>query len=240
MDISIKEGSRAFITGMSGSGKTTLSLKLCEAMPSPLIIVDTKYDPSIKQWGMKNGVPVKVMRKMIPWQSIKEDIIIRPDPSWIAEPEDIDWWLGQAFYCRSVPSIFIDEGYMVGATNTRMGEGVTGLWTRGRAFGMRCLIGTQRPAFISKFVITESDVLFIGMLKSEDDRKTLLKCTGLPEVKVEQEANRFLYVRQNGAPVVSLKKLDIAAPSLYAGKDRRNTRRPMHETAAWWKFWEKD
>lgn len=226
VDISLKAGSRGFICGRSGSGKTTLALRLCEGMPSPLVILDTKYDPDLKKWAKSLGIPIETKR-MPEWRHIKSDVVIRPPADWIAHPEDIDWWLGQAFTCRYVPSIYLDEGYQCGAGTGRLGQGVSGLWTRGRAFGFRSLIGTQRPAFISRFVISESDQLYVGLLIIEDDRVKIFKDTGQPRALEMQPDHRFLFIRQNGSEPVQLKPLDIGASSLYDAATRNITRRKL-------------
>lgn len=222
VDISLKRGSRGFITGTSGSGKSTLALALCEAMPSPLIIVDTKYDPGIGAWAKRNKVKIEA-KKMPEWKSIKGDMVIRPPEDWLANPDDIDWWLGQAFTCKYVPSIYIDEGYQVGATPHKMGRGVTALWTRGRAFGFRTLIGAQRPNNISPFAITESDVLYIGALPLESDRQKVYAATGEKEVLIRQPKKSFLYIRRDEDGVIKLKPIDISNPSQYHAVERKDT-----------------
>ncbi len=238
VDVSIKAGTRAFICGTSGSGKTTLALRLCEAMPSPLVILDTKYDPAVAAWARKQNalaergkatikmVTLKKTQDMPDWRKIDRDMVIRPSPAWLSHPEDLDWWLGQAFECKYRPSIYIAEGYQVGATANKMGEGVTGLWTRSRAFGFRCLFGAQRPAWISKFVMTESDVLFIGRLNNLDDRKTIVNTTGEPLAIDTQERHHFLYIRQDGSNAVRLKPVDLSLQSAYVPENRNKSRTP--------------
>lgn len=226
VDVSIQPGSRAFICGQSGAGKTTFAMALCEGMPSPLIVLDTKYDPGISAWAKRLGIPIE-KKRMPDWKQIKHDVVVRPPPDWITHPEDIDWWLGQAFTCKYIPSIFIDEGYQAGASSSRMGDGVTGLWTRGRAFGMRLLLGTQRPAWISRFVLTESDVNFIGFLAHPDDRKTLFGTTGAKETLTPVPRHHFLFTKSDGSKAVLLKPLAVKRPVIYNRDNRADTRRRM-------------
>lgn len=222
LNIALTRGARGFICGMSGSGKTTLALALCQAMPSPLVVLDTKYDPGISAWARRNRI--KMVRKMPDWRKIDRDMVIRPPEDWLAHPEDIDWWLGQAFQCRYVPSIYVDEGYQAGAGSSRMGEGVAGLWTRGRVFGMHLLIGTQRPRFISRFVITESDRIYEGRLMLEDDRKAILSATGQPAAMRLMEPRHFLFLRQDGSPPVIINPLVIKSAPEYNADNRAETR----------------
>ena len=222
-NIALERGSRAFICGTSGSGKTTLALALMQVCPSPLVILDTKYDPGIAAWARKNGIRIE-KKRMPDWRKIDRDLVIRPPADWLSHPEDIDWWLGQAFNCKYIPSIYVDEGYQAGAGSNRMGEGVAGLWTRGRVFGMRLMIGTQRPRFISRFVITESDRIYEGRLMLEDDRKALVAGTGQPAALEIMKPRHFLFIRQDGSEPLIINDLVIRTAPEYNRNNRLQTR----------------
>lgn len=192
VDLTLKPGSRTYITGSSGSGKSTFALKCIEKCPSPLVILNTKFDPHLHDFAEHHGI--QIVEEMPDWRKLKESVLIEPSPRWISNPLAIDKWLGEAFYCKYIPTIYVDEGYQVGATSNRLGEGVSGLWTRGRALGFRVMIGTQRPKFISRFVLTESDTLYTGYLRTADDRDYLSKEYGEPYLKNEIERYHFLKV----------------------------------------------
>jgi energy-coupling factor transporter ATP-binding protein EcfA2 len=227
VDITLRRGNRGFITGTSGSGKTTLALRLAEAMPAPLVVIDTKWDPGVEAWAKKNKIKLWTRKDPPNWRAIKEDIVIRFRSSWLAHPEDIDWWLGQAFTCPFVPSIYIDEGYQVGASARRMGEGVAGIWTRGRVFGFVTLIGAQRPVEISKFVITESDRLYVGALRTKADLVKMRDDTGEPELAIPLPKKKFWFVDRDENTVTEMKPLDVSKPGGYSREDRLMTRKKM-------------
>jgi energy-coupling factor transporter ATP-binding protein EcfA2 len=218
VNISLKRGGRGFITGTSGSGKTTLALRLCEAMPPPLVIVDTKYDPTIGSWAKSNRI--KIVRREPDWTTLNRDIVYRPPAEMLNSPPDIDHWLGQAFNARYIPSIYIDEGYDVGAASNRIGTGVRRLWTAGRARGMRLLFGAQRPAWVSRFVISESTAYYIGHLQLDDDRKAIVANTGRKQLITAPDWHYFWYVTPGNSQPTLLKPLDI-------GEDRS----PVSRTA---------
>jgi len=50
----------------------------------------------------------------------------------------------------------------------------------GRQLGLGVLMGSQRPVFLPKAILTESDRLYLLKLKNEDDLKTIQKNGGLP------------------------------------------------------------
>lgn len=208
IDISLKKGSRVFLTGFSGSGKTTLALHLCEAMPPPLVIVDTKPSPAIRSWA--RGHKIRITSKPFDWSRLEQDIVFRPPPEMLAHPMSIDEWIGGAFRAKYIPSIYIDEGLQVGASSSRVGKGVTGLFSRGRERGMRVLFGTQRPAWISQYVMTEADAHLVGYLPRREDRKILYDITGKEELRDNPpEDYQFWYSRPGRQPATLLQPIDI-------------------------------
>lgn len=208
VSVALKRGSRVFLTGFSGSGKTTFGLRLCEAMPSPLVIVDTKPSPAIRDWGKANAI--RITRRPPDWSKLDRDIIYRPDADMLSRPMMIDAWLGEAFNGKYIPSIYIDEGYQVGAVANKMGKGVTGLFSRGRERGMRVLFGAQRPAWITRFVMTEADHHIVGFLPHDEDRKTMYSVTGKREMLEPMDHDfQFWYSTPGRQPPVLLKPLDI-------------------------------
>lgn len=200
INITLGPGNRGFITGSSGSGKTTVALALVDAMPSPRIILDTKRDPGIKKWAERNNI--QFFEGLPDWKKIEDDLIVQPNPEEIADPDLIDQWLGNAFFCKWAPSIYIDEGYQSGASNRKLGVGVTGLWTRGRALGFCTLIGTQRPAWISSFVITESDHYYCMRLTDDKDREKMAGFMNNVEVENPIKQKYFWYCEQGDDAVL--------------------------------------
>lgn len=64
----------------------------------------------------------------------------------------------------------------------------------GRQLGLGVLMGSQRPVFLPKATLTESDRLYILKLKNEDDLKTVQKAGGLPAwVEAPKKFHEFRY-----------------------------------------------
>ncbi len=206
IDLTPPSPSRIFITGTTGSGKTTLAKKILSKAPGPLVFIDSKYDPENEMWAKKNGI--KIVKKMPDWRTIKKDVMIRPPEDWLEYPKDIGWWCGKAFDCKYVPTLYIDEGYLSGASQNDMSSGLVKLWTQGRAFGFRTIIASQRPAWINRFILTESDTYYVGWLKDKRDRKALADALGEPDL-LEPAPQHWFYRLKAGEKIQLLKPLDI-------------------------------
>lgn len=64
----------------------------------------------------------------------------------------------------------------------------------GRQLGLGVLMGSQRPVFLPKATLTESDRLYVLKLKNEDDLKTIQKNGGLPRwVEAPRKFFEFRY-----------------------------------------------
>jgi energy-coupling factor transporter ATP-binding protein EcfA2 len=192
MNITLKRASRGVCVGKTGSGKSTLALRMVNAMPLPVLIIDTKYSATILEaadageWNIVDTIP-KRLEGITVW---------RPDPDTLADPYAIDAEIDRLVRNSAICSVYIDELYQI-HSNGRAGPGIIGLWTRGREMGFTVLASTQRPAWVSQFCLTESDQYYIFTLLLKDDRKKLAECLGSPEI-VEKALDKhwFWYIEQ--------------------------------------------
>jgi hypothetical protein len=158
-----RDDQRLAVMGRTGSGKTIaalwhLSLRNFDKMP--WLIYDYKRDKSINGIPFAQHLDVKDIPKKpgiylthpIPGQ---DDEAVQ-DQMWrVWETEDI--------------GVYIDEGYMVGARNPAFNA----LITQGRSKNIPMIILSQRPVWMSRFVISESDFYQIYMLTSDRDNETV-------------------------------------------------------------------
>ena len=98
-------------------------------------------------------------------------------------------WLHGAF--TSV-GLCADELYTL-HQNGRAGDGLTGWLTRGRELKQSFLGLTQRPAWVSKFILSESDYIGEMSLTLEADRKTMRDIIGSPEALVKLPPREWLW-----------------------------------------------
>lgn len=181
MSLIIGRGERAVIIGSTGSGKTQMLLAQLKAFPhAPIYIMDTKGDSAIamfmdEQTALKNVEVITSPGQIAKFTKRKggpEYAHILPPPDELAEPEILDGYLAAIYDAGRPCLVCIDEAYQV-HNGHRAGPGLIGLLTRGRSKGISLICCTQRPAWLSRFVFTESQHFFVYRLQDLRDYKTL-------------------------------------------------------------------
>lgn len=140
---------RHAIVGMTGTGKTTfgmwcLSRRRYDLMP--WVIIDFKHE------GMISRLPrleeIDVTGKIPKHPGL---YVIRPTPSDI-DDGNVTSFLFRVWE-RERTGLFIDEGYMI----PRLDKGLRTVLTQGRSKRIPIISLSQRPAFISPFLLSESE-----------------------------------------------------------------------------------
>lgn len=168
-----QEGERALIVGQTGSGKTAFAAWMLRRLAvSPVVIYDTKDEDKFRAL-----VPNAVVETVPEMLAAVEDeafdyVIVRPPVALLREPEALDDYL-MAHYeqLRRVPA-YIDEAYTF-HRNAQAGPGLIALLTRGRSRGITTIISTQRPAWLSRFCVTEAQRLYLFRLTDKADKKRI-------------------------------------------------------------------
>lgn len=167
------KGERALSIGKTGSGKTMFNRWLLERLPdAPVIVYDTKHDRKFDD--LPGGVVATSMEEAeAAIDHLGTDyVIIRPPPLVTANPGALDrilmhheeFWRGMDAY--------IDEIYHFHSSG-RAGPGLNGLYTRGRARGITTIASTQRPAWVSGFVFSETNLFYVFRLTRDKDKKNV-------------------------------------------------------------------
>lgn len=153
---------RHSIVGRTGSGKTQMamfSLSHRNFHIMPWVIYDFKTDESINSIQGARHIDLN-------------ELPTRPG-IYIAHPhpdDDIQPHLA-SIWAKGHTGIFIDEGYMMGNRN----RWFRSLLTQGRSKRVPMIILSQRPAWMDRFVFSESEFFSIFHLQHEDDRKNVQK-----------------------------------------------------------------
>jgi len=166
-------GERAFIAGQTGSGKTAFAVWLLERIEtSPAFIYDTKEETKFDT--LPNSKIVSTIEEADEAYSdpTLDYIIFRPPINVTSDPRALDDLLYHhwQYWRRSVA--YIDETYMF-HTNGRAGPGLLALMTRGRSREITVIMCTQRPAWISQFMVSEAQKFYIFFLNIANDKKRI-------------------------------------------------------------------
>lgn len=230
MSIILGKGQRGLLVGQTGSGKTWGAIYQLQHVDTPLVIVlDTKGEPAF------NALPCRESESHEFYNSGDDAIdgfrakkrptymIVRPSPQEISEPEAMDMILQNIYDMRTECLVYIDEAYQW-HINGRAGSGLTGLLTRGRSMGISTLIATQRPAWISRFCLTEAQKFYIYKLIDKKDFKTVGELFPGGVVPAPNERYQFTYYDNS----------DIVDPAIYAAVPAPRKRPDITPTGRKW------
>lgn len=156
---------RISIIGATGTGKTQAALWQLSGRnyhQMPWIVYNFKEDDSIDSIpGSRNlklnELPIK------DGKHIPGVYITHPLPDEGAEVEAQMW----AIWKVGGIGVYVDEGYMIGKNN----RAFRALLTQGRSKRVPMIILTQRPVYMDKFVLTESEYYQVFRLRHKIDVK---------------------------------------------------------------------
>ena len=177
-DVRLPAVSRIALFGRAGSGKTTWARWYLARSPLRSIVIDSKHDPGFDRW-----LPSDRLLKMDEIESgwtTRRCVVVRPSPHQ-SEAAILDSYLLDIHDAFENVLVHIDEGYQV-ATGATAGPGLTGLMTRGRVRGQSVIVGSQRPAWLPRFVFSEANAFCTMALTLAPDRERVFEFTGKPAV----------------------------------------------------------
>jgi energy-coupling factor transporter ATP-binding protein EcfA2 len=175
----IKPGTRTTVAGRTGSGKTSLARFLMQTQSLQKWVV---FNPKHTE-GYEKLADYSVMRK---WDAAKFDKLIAKDDVRFIDikfakneltPEFMDAVVNHIHESYDDIGFCFDELYYM-HKNMEPGEGMTGVYTRGRERKQSVLGLVQRPKRISLFCFSEADYIVAMALNLEMDRKRMVEATG--------------------------------------------------------------
>lgn len=173
----LKRGQRGFLVGKTGTGKSQNGLFQMQHTPLwPLVIFDTKIEDEFVSL-QKDGSEMELFTSVQDFAEymsktkrakMADILLVRPNKNEMMEPEVLDMYMDIIYDTPGEFFTYIDE---VGQLhkNGRALAGLMNILTRGRKRGKTTLMGNQRPANISRSVITECDNFYIHNLTDQKD-----------------------------------------------------------------------
>lgn len=171
---------RTLVAGRTGSGKTQLSAWLLSKAPldrMPYVIIDYKRDALLNS---------STRIKRIGYSDIPDRpglYIMHPEPSHDAAVDD---WLRRVWRKGNI-GLYFDEVYQVPHTPPYKSFNV--ICMQGRSLNIPAIFSTQRPAWISRYALSEADHYSIFHLNDVKDRQRI--GSFLPEGALEDRQPEF-------------------------------------------------
>lgn len=174
---------RHAIVGTTGSGKTVFGL-WCLAQRNfdekPWIIVDFKADdmiakiPKLEQVRIDQAVPKR-----------KGLYVVRPSVSDVDDGAVTQYFFD--IWEKENTGVFIDEGYMLPPRD----KGLRTLLTQGRSKHIPMINLSQRPAFVSPWLLSESEFKSVFYLEHPADIERMNQY--MPDVKPQELPDHYSY-----------------------------------------------
>lgn len=152
---------RLTIMGKTGEGKTLAAawhLANRRFDLRPWVIVDFKRDKLLNSIGAQEWTLKKPPSKPGLY-------IVHPQQS---EAKDLEAFMWQMWKQENI-GLYIDEGYMI----DRASEAFQAILTQGRSKHVPVICLSQRPVWLSRFVVSEADFLQVFWLNDYRDRQTV-------------------------------------------------------------------
>lgn len=194
MNLLLKRGQRGLLIGQTGGGKTQNGIWHMRNTPLwPVIVFDTKFENDFM--GLPEGdeklIVIKSVRELYEYSkhAVKHDyIIVRPNPDELTSHDMLDAY-NYIIYEKFGPHLaYYDEIYSWHSQG-RPGKHFVGLLTRGRSRGKTVLMASQRPAWLSRFCLTESQKFYIYNLTHMDDLRVLANV--IPDMEKTKKLPKF-------------------------------------------------
>lgn len=212
-------GQRAIIIGSTGSGKTGFGTWMLLRLPfSPILIFDTKDEEKFPL--LPDSVVAHSWDQVVAAMNDEryEYVIFRPPTEELSDPEVLDQYLYEAY--EGFEHIVVDIDELLSFVRVgRAGPGLTAILTRGRSRGITTIMGSQRPAMIGRYALSEAQQFYIFNLSHGDDRKEVAKFVpGYKGLPAPRDFGFYHYRVGEGAPRLYRRvKLDPGMDTGYSG-----------------------
>jgi len=170
-------------------------------------ILDTKFEPKFERLPMH-----EVVENFSLLDKCTAPVrIYRPTAQELLDQELLDAYL-QWRYENAPDLTYIDELNSLGIT-AKPRPGLLNLLTRGRSRESALWMGSQRPAWVSRFAFSEASKFFVFYLNDEDDRARVVKFTTKELMQSPRYDYGFWYYRVGSKSAVQYKPIKLKGVS---------------------------
>ena len=190
----VGRGKRAIIAGRTGSGKSTLANWFLMRSPGHWVILNPKWTKSYNR--LPDSVTVHYSGdsdfKKLERAIMESRYAVVEPSSHAADNQTLDELVMTMHEKFEDIGLCVDELYSM-HNGGRAGEGLLGWLTRGRELRQSFLGLTQRPSWLTQFLFSESDYIGGMSLGLEDDRKRMVKMTGMQAFETVLPKHHWLW-----------------------------------------------
>ncbi len=188
----ILPGQRAVFAGRTGSGKSTVGCWLLKRSPLNWLILNPKWTAAYSELPDSIILSTNKVRDLTDALKDHRFVIYNPPSNIASNPDVMDDLVMYFHENYSNMGLCADELYSL-HKNGQAGPGIIGWLTRGRELKQSFLGLTQRPAWVSKFLFSESDYIGGMSIVLRDDRKKMFENTGKEEFLEKVEPYHWLW-----------------------------------------------
>jgi len=156
---------RLFVVGRTGSGKTVFASWVLSLQPfdqKPWVIIDYKRDVLLNSIDRIREIALNVVPS--------EPGLYRVNPKPVIDDDAVEDWLLKIWEHENI-GVYVDEVYMLPNR-----AGFQGILTQGRSRHIPAIVLAQRPAWLSRFVLSEADFFAAFHLNHKQHRLTVQDC----------------------------------------------------------------
>ena len=196
-----KQGEHVALIGQTGCGKTTLARELLKLRGYVLCLI-TK--PDMILWP---GRWARVSRVKDIDLSENTRFILRPE--YAHQQEEIGRGLLSA-WGQGGWTLYIDELYYL-EQQLRLEDQVVQLLTQGRSLNITVVLGMQRPAWVTRFALSEPTHIFCAKLGDQRDAQVIKSIIGSEYLEAVQTVgwHKFVYLNKISAEQTIVDKTSI-------------------------------
>jgi hypothetical protein len=180
MPFFLERGQKGFMVGQNGSGKSEgMIWQLRHPSGWPVIILDTKFEDNFFKLSSAEH-PIQVVNSFDQFRELfnqhpkhwPDYVLVRPNAAELQDPEALDAYMQHIYDHIPGSYVAVDEAVQLHKGSNLL-SGYVNVIARGRSRDITLLSGAQRPARISRYLISEAKKFYAFYLLDRRDKKIM-------------------------------------------------------------------